>query len=348
MTFKKSAKRMVAAGTLACLSLVVAGVFTLHAEEMDRYAPYDRGIPEGWTVIEGDILVPVSEQLGGGVYTTSLWPGGIVPFVFDANVTQANQAFMLQAMQVWESVANVRFTPRTNETGWFHIQNSTENSSPVGYGTGSKTVNIFNWNVQFIMVHELGHALGFWHEQSREDRDTYVTIETQRIEPGQGHNFDRHDEADVYGPYDFDSVMHYGQCAFSCCDLAQPPNTCCTPGNCGCVANPANCRTITVNPPWNTVWQNAIGQRTHLSRLDGITMSFLYPEADWVFVDASNQGSSIGSFFDPYRTLAEAVYFVPVGGRVIFKYAGNYNEAGVFNKAMTWDAPLGGVVIGSP
>jgi hypothetical protein len=287
-------------------------------------------------VIEGDILVPIVAI--ESVFVTDFWTNGVIPYEFDSNVSAANRTRMLAAMAEWEAVANVHFIVQDDYSNYIHIQNSTENTSAVGMKGGEQVINIANWGWKFIMAHELGHALGFWHEQTAHDRDTYVTIEEGRIEDGKEHNFEKHDDAGVYGPYDFNSVMHYGQCAFSTC------------ANCG--SDPNNCRTITVKSPWDTEWQNVIGQRTSLSKIDQLTMSFLYPESNWVFVNGTYTSAppcdgdeELGTFFKPYCSFPSGAGGVPDGGTVIIQ-PGTYSSVGVYTKAMTLRAPLGGVILG--
>ena len=65
-------------------------------------------------------------------------------------------------------------------------------------------------------VHEIGHVLGFWHEQSRPDRDKYVEIHEENIIPGFESNFDKETDVNSLGvPYDFNSIMHYSASAFA-------------------------------------------------------------------------------------------------------------------------------------
>ncbi|EDO29086.1 predicted protein, partial [Nematostella vectensis] len=67
-----------------------------------------------------------------------------------------------------------------------------------------------------IVAHEILHALGFWHEQSRKDRDQYVTINWNNIRAGKAHNFNKHLNSHTLGaPYDYNSLMHYGRRSFS-------------------------------------------------------------------------------------------------------------------------------------
>lgn len=295
----------------------------------------DAGIPPGYMLIEGDIIVPVffytSSTWGGTGWR--LWSANTVPYLFAPSVTTAHRAAMLAAMDEWQAVTAVTFTPRTSQSDYLYIQNATVNSSFVGRVGGRQVINIFNWDFRFIMAHELGHALGYWHEHTRTDRDTYVQVNDANMQLGEEDNFDTHPGQLAYGPYDFDSVMHYDSCAFSiCCPIGQ---------SCSCLQA---CATITVLPP-NESWQALIGQRDHLSFWDRRVMSFLYAESNWRFVDRGYSGTQAGTFLNPWRALGSAFSAVPAGGRVWIA-PGSYSDKGIFTKAMTLDASLGGVVIG--
>jgi hypothetical protein len=326
------------------------------AEDVGRYAPVD-SIPEGYVIIEGDIVVPedfFDTQGTRGTFDTNLWPDGIVPYVFDTNVDATNQARAITAMGDWEAVANVDFRPRAGDENYLHIQNATFNASEgVGMAGGRHDIWISSWTSRFVIAHEFGHALGYWHEQSRADRDTACDGEAciqvnldnvcQDCCSGGSCNsqFAIRESGREYGPYDFDSVMHYGQCDFS--DCANCPNDgACTDGG----------RTITVLPPNDVPWQSAIGQRTHLSVWDARVMSFLYPEPDWRFLDRICQCwfgpvcLELGSFVCPYELFVNAAAGTPEGGTLWVLRPGDYSAVGTYANAMTIDAPVGGVVLG--
>ncbi|CEG06160.1 Astacin-like metalloendopeptidase [Strongyloides ratti] len=69
-----------------------------------------------------------------------------------------------------------------------------------------------------IIQHETSHALGLHHEQTRPNRDAYVSINTENIISGMESNFFKSasDSVNSFGvPYDYGSVMHYGRFDFS-------------------------------------------------------------------------------------------------------------------------------------
>lgn len=302
----------------------------------------ENGIPVGWVLIEGDIQVPADWLTNRGTYTTTLWGGqpAEIPVEFDDNVNSSEEQQAWNAMQIWEDVANVDFRARVwSDTSWVHFRDSSgdpepANNSPVGWGLGQRTINIVDWPSVYIIAHEVGHTLGYWHEQSRPDRDNYVEIEWENIPEEDEPNFELHAEAGDYGWYDFDSVMHYSQCAFSDCS--------------NCMGDLENCRTITVLPP-NESWQFQIGQCTHLSYLDATTMSFLYAEDSWWFLDCDYTGQSEGTFLQPCKTLQQ-VYLLMDPGETVWIQPGHYSAVGtwgVTSNSEIWRAPLGGVVLGN-
>ncbi len=333
-TSLRSVGRLMAVITFALLALVL--VLPQRIAWSDDTQPptptvTSSPLPPGYMLVEGDMIVPVDFYTRGNRpdsgYKSNLWPNGVVPYVFDANVTVAWRTAMITAMADWEAAANVDFRPRTSEVNYVHIMTDATqgNTSYVGMINGVQTVTIYNWNYEFIMAHELAHALGYIHEQSRPDRDASVNVLLACVQAGMEHNFNIAASADQYGPYDFDSVMHYGQTAFL------EPSPVCT-------------RTIVVKPP-NEAWQTLIGQRDHLSDMDKLTMSFLYPQSDWRFVDQTYGGNQTGSFLQPHTLIANGMNDAPDNGTVWIQ-PGSYWEGGTWSKPITLRAPLGGVIIG--
>lgn len=54
------------------------------------------------------------------------------------------------------------------------------------------------------------HAINMWHEQSRADRDEYVTINWNNLDQGQSNvNYVKQSTYDR-NPYDFASALQYG------------------------------------------------------------------------------------------------------------------------------------------
>jgi len=75
-----------------------------------------------------------------------------------------------------------------------------------------------NYQVCISQFSKILFTLGFWHEQSRIDRDNYITVNLNNVQDGQQHNFNKYNtnQADTLGfNYDYYSIMHYDGRAFS-------------------------------------------------------------------------------------------------------------------------------------
>jgi hypothetical protein len=190
------------------------------------------------------------------LWNANLWPGGVVPYEFDAAVTQQNRDRTRIALNELETYANVRFVPRTTETNAIRVQNGGGNNSFVGRVGGVQALNMVSWSFRYIICHEFLHALGVWHEQQRSDRETFVTIVSANIQSGYEGNFTIRSSGAPVGPFDFESIMLYDDCSFS---------TCCAAGStCNCIVS---CATILAQPAFASQ-QNLMGNRNYLSQGD--------------------------------------------------------------------------------
>ncbi|GFY70487.1 zinc metalloproteinase nas-15, partial [Trichonephila inaurata madagascariensis] len=173
-------------------------------------------------MFEGDIagIDPyVLTDRNAVVDEAQIWPEGIVYYEIDWRLRKVKDIIQ-EAFDEYESKTCVRFKPKTAATkDYIKLTIVSGCWSSVGRTGGEQEISLSEGcHDKVSAVHEIGHALGLWHEHSRSDRDDYLDIIWSNIKPGAERNFLKLKpwENNLLGEeFDYNSIMLYGEYAFA-------------------------------------------------------------------------------------------------------------------------------------
>lgn len=177
-------------------------------------------------VYQGDMIVgelkEETDVKSGRIkpFEVRLWPTTQIPFVIDKSIT--NSRAIEEALEYYTVNTPIKFKPLTNEKiGIRFVWHDEMCASLVGFWGRVQNIYI-NDKCGFVeVVHEIMHALGFIHEQSREDRDNYIQVNWENIQEGLEDQFAvvpkawRPNDYNEDFRFDYQSVMLYPSRAFS-------------------------------------------------------------------------------------------------------------------------------------
>lgn len=174
-------------------------------------------------ISEGDIVVgrapdPELMHSQGLVisYESGLWPNAIMYYEITSDYTASQAVKIRESMDALEAVTSLRFVSRTTESDYISIFKGSGCWSYIGRIGGEQQLSLADGCLSTSTIqHEIYHAAGVQHEQSRPDRDQYVRILEENIQDGQEGNFEIRTNSDPVGDYDYESIMHYYKNAFS-------------------------------------------------------------------------------------------------------------------------------------
>lgn len=172
-------------------------------------------------IIFGDILIdlPKEKLKTTNVFKlpeTKYWSDGILPYEIDPKLADVSR--VEEAILHINQNTIVQLVKRIDQEDYLYFTTGEKNCySYVGRIGGKQPIYLSKGCTKGKVIHEVLHAIGLYHEQSRFDRDEFIQIQFWNIEEKYHHQFTIIDESifPLHTPFDFNSIMLYASNAFA-------------------------------------------------------------------------------------------------------------------------------------
>ncbi|XP_060779072.1 low choriolytic enzyme-like [Neoarius graeffei] len=148
-------------------------------------------------LIEGDIAVAGDNGKNADPCTSfGKWPksadGNVyIPYVIADVYNDDERQVIQRGLDSFTPISCIRFIQRANQRDYISIEPVKGCSSYIGRIGNNQTLSLVRSGCVYYgtVQHELLHALGFNHEQTRSDRDSYIRVVWENIVEGTDPGF---------------------------------------------------------------------------------------------------------------------------------------------------------------
>ncbi|XGW28951.1 hypothetical protein V3C99_008616 [Haemonchus contortus] len=150
-------------------------------------------------------------------HVVNRWQGNIIPYTLSSDYSDEQKKIIRLSLDYLEQISCFRFVPRSDEKDFLAFMPLDGCYSYVGKVGGTQVISLaVDCIADYIIWHEVMHAIGFEHEHQRPDRDQFIRVEYSNVQQGQLVNFEKlaPHEVDYPDDYDYQSIMHYDSHAF--------------------------------------------------------------------------------------------------------------------------------------
>jgi uncharacterized protein (TIGR02145 family) len=171
-------------------------------------------------VFQGDIILTEDQLKPGSTKGIGLrtfiyrWTNNTVYYSINEDIP--NQVRITDAIAHWQEKTPLKFVKRTDQANYVEFIGDPYGCySQMGMVGGRQIIGLADWGTKGSVIHEIGHTVGLHHEHSRIDRDQYIIVHYEAIEPGYESVYDKFVTQFKTPQFDFKSIMLYSCYAFS-------------------------------------------------------------------------------------------------------------------------------------